>query len=173
MLPPIDGRDARPTRADESRLENIMFPAATEENNALTFWPFSCALSVALHLKKEAPGMNSLVVDAVVIRENPSQYFIRYGVEHDRFAQVLSSVSSRSVLLVGATREKTRKPAYSLIAVIPLTASVDPDQTTASFEGNEFVLRLVKCPLEKTLIPVTERSETGAREQSDSVNKCS
>jgi hypothetical protein len=94
--------------------------------------------------------MNPIVVNTVPIREHRSQYLIRYGIEKDRFAQVLSSVTSRSVLLLGVARdEKTRKaagtePPYCLIAVIPLTASVDPDQTAATFEGSDLVLRLVK-----------------------------
>jgi hypothetical protein len=37
------------------------------------------------------------------------------------------------------------EPRYCLIAVIPLTASVNPDQTPATFEAHELVLRLVKC----------------------------
>ena len=90
--------------------------------------------------------MNPIVVNAVAMREDASQYLIRYGIENDRFAQVLSSVTPRSVLLLGVARDETRKPAgaeppYSLIAVIPLTASVDPDQTAATFEGNDLVLR--------------------------------
>ena len=68
---------------------------------------------------------------------------IRYGIEKDRFAQVLSSVTSRSVLLLGKTAGI--EPSYCLIAVIPLTGSVDPDQTAATFEGGDLVLRLVKC----------------------------
>jgi hypothetical protein len=94
--------------------------------------------------------MNGIVVNPVGIQEYPSDYLIRYEIEHDRFAQVFSSVTSHSVLLVGVAHEQTPKPAgteplYSLIAVISLTASVDPDQTAATFEGNELVLRLIKC----------------------------
>jgi hypothetical protein len=82
--------------------------------------------------------MNSLGASAVAILEDPSQYVIRYGIESDPFARVLSSVTSGCVLLLGV-------PEYSLIAMIPLSAPVDPDRTTATFEGNELVLRLVKC----------------------------
>jgi hypothetical protein len=94
--------------------------------------------------------MIPVVVNTVAISEDPSQYLIRYGIEKDRFANVLSSVTSRSVLLLGVGRDETREPAeteppYGLIAVIPLTASVDPHQTAATFEGNNLVLRLVKC----------------------------
>ena len=35
--------------------------------------------------------MNPIAVNTVAIREDPSQYLIRYGIEKDRFAQVLSS----------------------------------------------------------------------------------
>jgi hypothetical protein len=94
--------------------------------------------------------MNPIVVNTIAIREDLSQYLIRYGIEKDRFAQVLSSVTSRSVLLLGVAGDEPRTPAgteppYCLIAVIPLTASVDPDQTAATIEGNDLVLRLVKC----------------------------
>jgi hypothetical protein len=89
-------------------------------------------------------------MNTVAISEDPSRYLIRYGIEKDHFAQVLSSVTSRSVLLLGVAGDETRKPAgteppHCLIAVIPLTAPVDPDQTTVTFEGNDLVLRLVKC----------------------------
>ena len=108
--------------------------------------------------------MNPIAVNTVAIREDPSQYLIRYGIEKDRFAQVLSSVTSRSVLLFGVARDETRKragtePPCCLIAVIPLTASVDPDQTAATFEGNDLVLRLVKCgdrQSEEPRMPITE-----------------
>ena len=93
--------------------------------------------------------MNPIAVNTIAIREDPSRYLIRYGIEKDRFAQVLSSVTSRSVLLFGVARDETRKragtePPCCLIAVVPLTASVDPDQTAATFEGSDLVLRLVK-----------------------------
>jgi hypothetical protein len=117
--------------------------------------------------------MNPMVVNAVAIREDPSQYLIRYGIEKDRFAQVLSSVTPHSILLLGVARDETRKPAgteppYSLIAVIPLTASVDPDQTAATFEGNDLVLRLVKCgdcQSEEARMPITECGRSCACEQ--------
>jgi hypothetical protein len=94
--------------------------------------------------------MNPTVASTAAITEDRSEYLIRYGIEKDRFAQVLSSVASRSVLLLGVALDETREPSgtespYCLIAVIPLTASVDPDQTTATFEGNDLVVRLVKC----------------------------
>jgi hypothetical protein len=94
--------------------------------------------------------MNPIVMNTVAVSEDPSRYLIRYGIEKDRFAQVLSSVTSRSVLLLGIAGAGTRKPAGTefprcLIAVIPLTAPVDPDQTTVTFEGSDLVLRLVKC----------------------------
>jgi hypothetical protein len=117
--------------------------------------------------------MNSTPLSAVVIRENPSQYLIRYGIEHDRFPQVLSSVTARSVLLLGVHWSEAQKaercePAYSLIAVIPLTASVDPDQTTVTFEGSDLVLRLVKSTDpkgEEALMPVTACATSCACEQ--------
>jgi len=94
--------------------------------------------------------MNPTVVNTVTISEDPSQYLIRYRIERDRFAHVFSSVISRSVLLLGVARDGTgppvgTEPRYYLIAVIPLTASVDPLQTAATFEGNDLVLALVKC----------------------------
>src|SRR5438045_8495486 len=94
--------------------------------------------------------MNPMIVNTVAMKEDQSQYLIRYGIEEDRFAQVLSSVTSRRVLLVGVAGDETRKPGgtgsrYSLIAVIPLSVSIDPDQTAATFEGNDLVLRLIKC----------------------------
>ena len=78
--------------------------------------------------------MNPIIVNTVAMSQDQSQYLIRYGIEKDRFAQVLSSVTSRSVLLPSVAGDETRKPAgteppYCLIAVIPLSASVDPDQT--------------------------------------------
>jgi hypothetical protein len=97
--------------------------------------------------------MNSLGANAVVIREDQSQYVIRYGIESGRFAQVLSSVTSVCVLLLGV-------PEYSLIAMIPLSAPVDPDQTTAAFEGNDLVLRLIKSAerqFEEARMPATGR----------------
>lgn len=94
--------------------------------------------------------MNPTVMSAVDIREDASEYVIRYGIENDRYAEVFSSVSSCSVLLLGVTWDGPGKgmegePPFSVIAVIPLTASVNPDQTAATFEGNDLVLRLVKC----------------------------
>jgi len=117
--------------------------------------------------------MNPIAGNTVAIREDPSQYLIRYGIEKDRFAQVLSSVTSRSVLLFGVARDETRKragtePPCCLIAVIPLTASVDPDQTAATFEGNDLVLRLVKCgdrQSEEPRMPITECGASGPCEQ--------
>jgi hypothetical protein len=105
-----------------------------------------------------------------IVKEDPSQYLIRYGIEKDRFAHILSSVTSRSVLLLGVARDETRKPAgteaaYCLIAVIPLTASVDPDQTAATFEGSDLVLRLVKCrdrKSEEARMPSGETLRCGA-----------
>ena len=92
--------------------------------------------------------MNPAVAKAVTTREDASQYVIRYGIESDRYAQVFSSVSSCSVLLLGVAWEEPGKPGseptYSLIAMIPLAAPVDPDHTTATFEGNDLVLRLAK-----------------------------
>jgi hypothetical protein len=95
--------------------------------------------------------MSPTVVNTVAVREDRSQYVIRCDVEKDRFAQVLSSVTSRSVLLVGVVPDDTQKPAgtgppYCLIAVVPLAAPVDPDQTTTTFDGDDLVLRLVKSP---------------------------
>jgi len=87
--------------------------------------------------------MNQIVVNTVAIREDRSHYLVRYEIEKDRFSQVLSSVTSRSVLLLGIAAGT--QASYCLIAVIPLTASVDPDQTAATFEGDDLVLRLVKC----------------------------
>jgi hypothetical protein len=110
--------------------------------------------------------MNPIIVNTVAMSQDQSQYLIRYGIEKDRFAQVLSSVTPRSVLLLGVVAgDETRKPAgteppYCLIAVIPLTASVDPDQTAATFEGNDLVLRLVKCGdrhSEEDLMPINHR----------------
>ena len=94
--------------------------------------------------------MNPTVVNAVLIREDASQYVIRYGIENEIYTEVFSSVSSCSVLLLGVAWDGPRNlggtaPPYSVIAVIPLTTSVNPDQTTATFEGNDLVLRLVKC----------------------------
>src|SRR5947209_6713954 len=117
--------------------------------------------------------MSPIVVNVVAIREDPSQYLIRYGIEKDRFAQILSSVTSPAVLLLGVTGDETRKPVgieppYCLIALIPLTASVDPDQTAATFEGNDLVLRLVKCgdcQSEKARMPITECGDSCACEQ--------
>ena len=87
--------------------------------------------------------MNQIVVNTVAVREDRSHYLVRYGIEKDRFSQVLSSITSRSVLLVGVAAGSEAR--YCLIAEIPLTASVDPDQTSATFEGGDLVLRLVKC----------------------------
>ena len=117
--------------------------------------------------------MNPMVVNMVAIREDPCQYLIRYGIEKDRFAQVLSSVTSRSVLLLGVGGDGTRKPEgtvapYRLIAVIPLTAFVDPDQTAATFEGSDLVLRLVKlvdCQSEEARLPIAECDAGCACEQ--------
>jgi hypothetical protein len=93
--------------------------------------------------------MNPAVVNEVTTREDASQFVIRYGIENDRYAQVFSSVSSCSVLLIGVASDELGKPSpepsYSLIAAIQLKAPVDPDQTSATFEGNDFVLRLAKC----------------------------
>src|SRR5260370_42319436 len=91
--------------------------------------------------------MNPIAVNTVVIREDPSQYLIRYGIEKYRFAQVLSSVTSRSVLLFGVPRDETRKragtaPPCCIIAVIPLTASVGPAHAAADFEDTYRLLRL-------------------------------
>jgi hypothetical protein len=110
--------------------------------------------------------MSPTVVNAVATLEDPSQYSIRYGIENDRFAHVFSSVSSRSVLLLGVARDETRRPAeaeplYSLIAVITLPAPVDPGQTVVIFEGNDLVLRLTKrrdcqsedCQSEEARVP--------------------
>jgi hypothetical protein len=55
--------------------------------------------------------MKPMVVNTVAIGEDRSQYLIRYGIEMDRFAKVLSSVTSRSVLLLGVAGDQTRKPA--------------------------------------------------------------
>ncbi len=81
------------------------------------------------------------IVDAVAIREDRSHYLLRYGIEKDRFSQVLSSITSHSVLGIAAGTEAR----YCLIAVIPLATAVDPEQTAATFEGDDLVLRLVKC----------------------------
>jgi len=94
--------------------------------------------------------MNSTIMNAVFIREDASQYVIRYGIESDRYAEVFASVSSRSVLLLGVAGDESGKPVgtqppYSLIAMIPLRTPVDPDQTAATFDGDELVLRLVRC----------------------------
>jgi hypothetical protein len=108
--------------------------------------------------------MNSIVINTVAIREDSSHYLIRYQIENDRFAEVLSSVSSCSVLLLGlkdARNSAASEPQYSLIAAIPLGASVDPGQTVATFDGKDLELRLVKSPerqVEGALIPVTERA---------------
>jgi hypothetical protein len=88
----------------------------------------------------------------VHMREDESQFVIRYRVDNDRFAQVLSSVTSRSVALVGVPWQEVRAPGdtklgYSLIGMMTLTASVDPEQTTATLAGNDLVLRLVKSRL--------------------------
>jgi len=114
--------------------------------------------------------MKPIVVNTVAIREDRSQYLIRYGIEKDRFAKVLSSVTSRSVLLLGVAGDETRKPAgteplYFPIALIPLSASVDPDQTAATFEGNDLVLRLVKfgdCQSDEARMPITGRRPSWA-----------
>jgi hypothetical protein len=102
-------------------------------------------------------------MNTVGIREDSSHYVIRYRMENNRFAEVLSSVSSCSILLLGlkdARNSAASEPQYSLIAVIPLGASVDPGQTVATFDGKDLVLCLVKsqeCQVEGALIPVTER----------------
>lgn len=94
--------------------------------------------------------INPTAASAVVMREDALQYVIRYAIENDRYAEVFSSVSACSVLLLGVAGDDSRKPEgtgspYSLIAVIPLAAAIDPDQTAATFEGNDLVLRLAKC----------------------------
>jgi hypothetical protein len=62
-------------------------------------------------LQPEDEGrMNSTIVNTVAIREDRSQFLIRYRIEKERFAQILSSVTSRSVLLLGAATDENRKP---------------------------------------------------------------
>ncbi|HWE50423.1 MAG TPA: hypothetical protein VG273_11560 [Bryobacteraceae bacterium] len=94
----------------------------------------------------------TIALSVIHIREDRSQFLIRYRIENDRFAQVLSSVTSRSVVLVGVPWQEAPKPGsteleFSVIAMIPLTASVDTEQTAATFEGNDLVLRLIKSSL--------------------------
>ena len=100
-------------------------------------------------LKEETPE-GTRPTSTVAISEDRSQFLIRYGIEKYRFAQVLSSVTSHSVLLLGVEGDENRKPAGTeslcwLIALIPLVEPVDPNRTSATFDGNELVLKLVKC----------------------------
>ena len=110
--------------------------------------------------------MNPKAVNTVAIQEDPLYYSIRCGNENDRFAQILSSVMSHSVLLLGVAPDLHRRCAgtelpYSVIAVIPLAASVDPDQTVATLDGNDLLLRLAKSPVAlnpTALLPIRNRA---------------
>ena len=93
------------------------------------------------------PG--TLGKESAEVRDHGSRLLIRYEIDNDRFAQVISSVTSRSVLLLGVPSEDRRdqpeaEAKYCVIAVVPLPASVDPLQTAAAFEGDNLVLSLVK-----------------------------
>ena len=96
---------------------------------------------------KQLPG--TLGKEPAEVKDHGSRLLIRYEIDNDRFAQVISSVTSRSVLLLGVASEGRRDQPeaaakHCVIAVIPLPASVDPLQTAAAFEGDNLVLSLVK-----------------------------
>jgi hypothetical protein len=94
------------------------------------------------------PG-GPVLANAPELWEYPSHFLIRYTLEKHRFAQVFSSVTPRSVLLFGVVADDAREAAGierpdRLIALIRLSASVDPGRTIAEFEDEELVLRLLK-----------------------------
>lgn len=76
------------------------------------------------------------------IEDEESRFLIRYQIDATRFAQVISSVTPRSVLLLGLGFGDTGK--CVLIGLISLPSPVDPSETVASFEGDYLVLRLAK-----------------------------
>ena len=84
-----------------------------------------------------------------ILTDCQSEFLIHYRIEKDRFRQIISSITAQSVMLIGISDHDNRNIGNAesrsyLIALMPLSEPVDPDQTAATLEGDDLVLRLIK-----------------------------
>jgi hypothetical protein len=98
------------------------------------------------------------------IEDTESQLLIRYKIDPDRFRQVISSVTSRSVVFLGVAQNDLEvRPGDTfkcvLIGLVSLPAPVEPAKTVASLEGDYLVLHLAKIR-ELCLRELCSRSST-------------
>ena len=77
----------------------------------------------------------------ITLENYRSHFLILYGIEEGRFAEVISSVTAHSVMIFGIAEGESP---WRLIALIPLSEPVDPDQTATTYEHNHMVLTLMK-----------------------------
>ena len=85
----------------------------------------------------------------ITLENYRSRFLILYGIEEGRFAEVISSVTAHSVMIFGIAEGGSP---CRLIALIPLSEPVDPDQTATTYEHDHLVLTLMKSQ------PETSRS---------------
>lgn len=88
------------------------------------------------------------------VEEYSTNFLIRYRIDEDKFSQVLSSVASHSVLLLGMPAENSAavsptQPPF-LIGIVHLAAPVNPEGTIAKLEGNYLLLSLAKMQPQKS-----------------------
>lgn len=88
------------------------------------------------------------------LMECRSEFLIRCEIGKDRSAQVFSSVTAHSVIFFEIADYEDDELLASdspcrLIAFIPLSEPVDPNQSVATLDGDDLVLRLIKRRADK------------------------
>jgi hypothetical protein len=91
----------------------------------------------------------SLLTNTVTLEKHDTHFLVNCVFDKDRFVQVISSVTSRSVLFFGLANcdvctDLETKTRFQMIGIITLPEPVNPDQTFAVLQEDSLVLKLVK-----------------------------
>lgn len=132
---------AKSAYSRKSRLENF---AVIDLRTTLEFVLANCGFG-------SSPSENMLtaqsILDAPELEECLHHFVVRYAHRPHSFEQIVSSVSSGSVVFFGLRSGETRLVHDSLIcllAVVTFPSPIDPDLTCVEIEGETMVMRLVK-----------------------------
>jgi hypothetical protein len=123
-------------------------PTAKSESELVHSW-FEMETKPSPGIDKLNVLLDPILANTPVLEEYRSHFPIRCKLDIGRFAQVISSVTSRSVLFFGVVTNEIREATGTeapvrMIAMITLPESVRTDQTVAVLEDEEVVLTLVK-----------------------------
>jgi hypothetical protein len=77
------------------------------------------------------------------LEEHDSHFVVRCGLDQSRFREILSSVISTSILLVGVSDAEDTDP-FTVIALVSLPRPIDPHNIVARLGPREMILLVPK-----------------------------